>query len=88
MPPTKTGKIEKFAGLDIKLWFKNGKKLRLGDGLLISDGTDVHVWLGQRTDDQKKIVISEERIKETKVRSLFQATYRNLENGNFETFTF
>lgn len=88
MTPIKSCKIERFAGLGIKLWFKDGKTVRLGDGLFISDGVNAHTWIGKKTDDNKNILVSTKNVKETKVVKLTKVTYRRMDNGNFETLKF
>lgn len=88
MVPTQNDKIRRFAGIKIKLWFKDGKTLQLGDGLLISDGQDAHVWIGQITDNGKDILISAGKVQEIKIENLIKATYRNIKTGNFETLQF
>jgi hypothetical protein len=88
MIPIKSTKTEQFVGLGIKLWFKSGKTVRLGDGLFISDGINAHIWIGKRTKDEKSISMMDDNVKEAKVKSLIKATYRNMNTGNFETVLF
>lgn len=88
MIPIKGCGIERFAGFDIKLWFKSGKTAQLGDGLFISDGVNAHTWIGKKTDDGKDILVSTNKVKETKITSLTKVTYRRMDNGNFETLKF
>lgn len=88
MTPITNKRIERLAGLDIKLWFKSGRSVQLGDGLLISDGIDAHIWIGQRVNNGKDILISAGKVQETKVESLTKVTYRDVKTGNFETLRF
>lgn len=88
MIPIKNCKIERFAGFGIKLWFKSGKTVQLGDGLFISDGINAHTWIGKKTTDGKNILVPTGNVKETKIISLAKVTYRRMDNGNFETLKF
>ena len=88
MNQTKGCRIERFAGLSIKLWFKDGKTVQLGDGLFISDGVNAHTWIGKRTGDGKSILVSTNHVREDEIKNLRKATYRNIISGNFETLKF
>jgi hypothetical protein len=80
--------IERFLGIEIRLYFKNGLMENMGDGLLISDGEKIHVWTGKITDDGKNFLIPAASVKEIDVKKLKKAIYRNVENGNPRTFFF
>jgi len=83
-PATKTH-IARFVGLDIKLWLKDGKTVKLGDGLFISDGVKVHVWIGTSSDCGKNIVIATQA-QEWEVKNIGQVTYRDITTNNFKSF--
>jgi|GEM_PF-4513206 len=78
----------RFLGIEITLHSKTGEKMRMGDGFLISDGEKVHVWTGKRIGDGKSFLIPADTVRELDIKTLEKATYRNLENGNFETLCF
>lgn len=73
----------RFVGLDIKLWLKNGKTVKLGDGLFISDGIKVHAWIGTSSDSGKNIMIATQA-QEWEVKNIEQVTYRDINSGNFK----
>ncbi len=87
MTPIKDGRMQRFIGIDITLHFKKGTSAKIGDGLVITDGEKVHIWTGKQTDG-KNFLIPAEPVKELDVKKLEKATYRNKNNGNFETFRF
>ena len=88
MVPITNNSIRRFLGIEITLYFKNGEKSKIGDGLLITDGHKVHICTGKRTEDGKNFLISVDSVKELSIKKLEKATYRNSKNGNFETFSF
>lgn len=80
--------IGRFMGIGIKLHFRSGQKENLGNGLIISDGEKVHVWVEKKLGNKISFVIPTASVRELDVKILEKATYRNMETGNFEVFVF
>jgi len=80
--------VGRFMGTGIKLYFRSGYKENLGNGIIISDGEKVHVWIEKKLRNKISFVISTASVRELDVKILEKATYRNIDTGNFEVFVF
>ena len=84
--------VRRFVGFEIELKFKNGSVVRFGDGILISNEKETHLWLGEKTENNKnlKITIGNKRVKNIPfdTKELIRATYKDIGNCTIETFFF